>query len=167
MKRRSAGAVVSTSLALMAIWVSLTLNVSMQELALGAGVSVIIALATSGAFTGNAFRLLRPSRLLHAAEYVLYFLGRMLMANVDVLLRVIRPTVPINPGVVRAELSLANGRARNMVANSITLTPGTLTVEMTEDSIFVHWISLPEGDAGEMTQRMVDGFASRLGRVFE
>ncbi len=167
MRQRSIAAVLSTTIVLLAIWIFLTLSLRPDELLLGLGTCLIIAVATGGAFTGNAFRLLSPLKLIRMIEYVFYFLGKMFMANLDVLFRVIKPTVPTNPGIVKAGLSLRNRRAMNIVANSITLTPGTLTVEMTEDSIYVHWISLPKEDAGVVTQRMVDGFAGRLERIFE
>lgn len=159
--------VVSTTIVLFAIWIFLTLSYHLHELVLGLAVSLIIAVATHGAFTGNLFRLLKPARLAAELNYILYFLGRMFMANIDVLARVLHPVVPVRPGIVRASLLLKSERARNIVANSITLTPGTLTVEMTGTSIYVHWISLPEGDIHEETQRMVDGFAGRLEKIFE
>lgn len=159
--------VISTASVLFCIWIFLTLSFHPHELVLGLAVSLIIAVATRGAFTGNLFRLLKPSRLAAEIKYVFYFLGKMLMANIDILQRVLRPVIPTNPGIVRASLSLKSERARNIVANSITLTPGTLTVEMTGDFIFVHWISLPRGDVNEKTQEMVDGFASRLEKIFE
>ena len=159
--------VVTTTVVLFCIWIFLTLNFHPHELVLGLGVSLIIAVATKGAFTGNWFRLLKPARLAAEVNYVLYFLGKMFMANIDVLMRVLHPIVPVKPGIVRASLLLDSERARNIVANSITLTPGTLTVEMTGTEIFVHWISLPDGDIHEETQKMVDGFANRLRRIFE
>ena len=117
--------------------------------------------------TGNLLRLLNPLRFIAVLGYIFYFAGRMVMANIDILFRVLQPIVPIKPGIVRVPLTLENERARNIVANSITLTPGTLTVEMTADSIFVHWICLPEGDVYAETQKMVDGFARRLERIIE
>lgn len=159
--------VISTAVVLFCIWIFLTLSFNPHELVLGLAVSLIIAVATLGAFTGNLFRLLKPSRLAALVNYVFYFLAKMFMANIDVLFRILRPVVPVKPGIVRASLSLNSSRARNIVANSITLTPGTLTVEMTDDFIFVHWISLPEGDIHEETQKMVDGFVDRLERIFE
>ncbi len=159
--------VITTTVVLFCIWIFLTLSFHPYELVLGFGVSLIIAVATRGAFTGNLLRLLKPARLAAGVNYVIYFLGKMLMANIDVLLRVLRPVVPVKPGIVRASLILNSPRARNIVANSITLTPGTLTIEMTETEIFVHWISLPDGDIHAETQKMVDGFANRLKMIFE
>ena len=160
-------AVMSTAAVLLCIWIFLTLSFHPHELVLGFAVSLIIAVATHGAFTGNWFRLLKPARLAAGVTYVFYFLGKMFMANIDVLLRVLRPVVPVKPGIVRASLVMNSERARNIVANSITLTPGTLTIEMNGTEIFVHWISLPDGDIHEKTQQMVDGFANRLKRIFE
>ncbi len=165
MKRYSS--IVSTTLVLLCIWIFLTLSFKPAELLVGFSISLIISIATHGSFTGNLFRLLDPRKLAAEIDYVLYFFGKMTMANVDVLFRVLNPVVPVKPGIVKASLSLRSERARNMVASSITLTPGTLTVEMTGDSIFVHWISLPEGDIHRETQKMVDGFAERLRRIFE
>ncbi len=166
-KGRSLSAVISTALVLWGVWMCLTLSLDSQELLLGAAVSVIIAFSTGGAFTGNLLKLSKPSRLAAAAGYILFFLKSMVLASIDVLLRVISIRVPTRPGIVRARLSLENPRARTMVANSITLTPGTLTVDMTNDSIFVHWISMPEKDVPGKTQEMVDGFAERLEKIFE
>ena len=160
-------AVLSTMAVLFCIWMFLTLSFHPHELILGLGVSLIIAVATHGAFTGNLFRLLKPARLAAEISYVFYFLSKMFLANIDVLLRVLHPVVPVKPGIVKASLVMSSSRARNIVANSITLTPGTLTIEMTGTEIFVHWISLPDGDIHEETQKMVDGFANRLKRIFE
>ena len=164
---RRYAAVISTTVVLFCIWIFLTLSFHPQELILGLGVSLIIAVATHGVFTGNLFRLLKPARLAAEFNYVFYFLGKMFMANIDVLLRVLHPVVPVKPGIVRASLVMNSERSRNIVANSITLTPGTLTIEMTGTEIFVHWISLPEGDVHAETQKMVDGFADRLRSIFE
>ena len=166
MRTGGAMSIVSTAGALMGVWLCLTLSFHPQELILGAAVSLIVAAATGGGFTGNLLVLLKPRRILAAIGYVVYFLGQMALANLDVMLRVLRLRVPVNPGIVRASLAPAEERARSIVANSITLTPGTLTVDMTEDSIYVHWISLPRGDAAARTQKMVDGFARRLEMIY-
>ena len=91
----------------------------------------------------------------------------MVKANIDIFLRVFKPVIPIRPGIVMARLGVESPRARSIVANSITLTPGTLTVDMKDDLIFIHWVFLPGGDVREKTQKMVDSFAGRLERIFE
>jgi multicomponent Na+:H+ antiporter subunit E len=165
MKR--APAVVSTSVILLGIWLSLTLSTDIQEIVLGVVVSVIAAIATNGALTGNLFRLLKPRKFIATISYILYFLSQMIKANIDVLFRVFRPVIPLNPGIVKVNLNLKSERAKVIVANSITLTPGTITIDIAGDHIFVHWIFLPDGDVHAETQSMVDGFAGRLEKIFE
>jgi len=166
MSGRHAAAVASSSAALMALWLCLTLSFAPQELILGAAVSVLISVATAGAFTGNLFRLLSPKRFIAALDYVGYFLVQMFRSNIDVLFRVFRPVVPVRPAIIGADLTLSSMRARVIVANSITLTPGTLTVDIRGDRIFIHWIWMPDGDVHARTQQMVDGFAGRLEKIF-
>jgi len=164
---RKTPAVISSAAVLMLIWLGLTLSFDPQEIVLGIAVSVIIAVATSGALTGSLFPLLKPSRFIAVIGYTVYFLGQMVKANIDIFFRVFKPVIPINPGIVKAGLNLRSSRARSIIANSITLTPGTITVDMIDDSIFVHWVSLPEGDVHTRTQKMVDSFARRLEKIFE
>jgi len=165
MKR--APAVASTAAVLMMIWLGLTMTLSLQEVLLGVVVSILVAAATHGSLTGNALPLLSPGRLIAALGYVAFFMGQMVKANIDIFLRVFRPVIPIRPGIVEARLRLKSPRARAIVANSITLTPGTLTMDMKDDRIFVHWVFLPEGDVHKRTQEMVDSFAGRLEKIFE
>ncbi len=160
-------AVISTSIVLLGIWFSLTLSTNIQEITLGVVVSLIIAIATHGTLTGNLFTLLNPRKCLAAINYVLFFLGQMVKANIDIFFRIFRPVIPIRPGIVRADLTLKSERARAIVANSITLTPGTITIDIIGDEIFIHWVFLPSGDVHSETQSMVDSFAGRLEKIFE
>lgn len=160
-------AVISTSIVLLGIWFSLTLSTDIQEITLGVVVSLIIAIATHGALTGNLFTLLNPRKCLAVINYVFYFLGQMVKANIDVFLRIFRPVIPIKPGIVKARLTIKSERAKAIVANSITLTPGTITIDIIGEEIFVHWVFLPSGDVHAETQAMVDSFAGRLEKIFE
>ena len=49
-----------------------------------------------------------------------------------------------------------------MLANSITLTPGTLTVELDDEWIYVHWVLVESDDIEAATQKIVSGFESYL-----
>lgn len=160
-------AVISTTVVLLGIWFSLTLSTDFQEVVLGLVVSCITAVATHGALTGNLFLLLNPRKGLAAIAYVFFFLGQMVKANIDVFFRIFRPVIPIKPGIVKAKLTLKSERAKAIVANSITLTPGTITIDIIDDEIFVHWVFLPDGDVHAETQIMVDSFAGRLEKIFE
>ncbi len=86
---------------------------------------------------------LNPVRLVY---FVIYLFGPFLLAlihaNIDVAMRVI--TGKINPGIVRIPTGLARDGALTLLANSITLTPGTLTVDADDGSreLYIHWINV-------------------------
>ncbi|MDD5778969.1 MAG: Na+/H+ antiporter subunit E, partial [Candidatus Thermoplasmatota archaeon] len=73
----------------------------------------------------------------------------MAKANLDVAYRVV--TGRIRPGIVKISPGLKSDTALTMLANSITLTPGTLSVDLDEDNnLYVHWINVDEGALEEM-----------------
>ena len=90
---------------------------------------------------GSEF-LLNPKRILLFIAYLGTFFYEMAKANLDVAYRVI--TGKINPGIVKVETDFDNDTSITMLANSITLTPGTLTVEEEDGDLFVHWINVKD-----------------------
>lgn len=78
-----------------------------------------------------------------AVRYLLHFLRELLTANVDVAYRVLSPSLPIDPDVVAIPLRVQTDAAITTIANSITLTPGTLTMDYDEETntLFVHAIT--------------------------
>ncbi|MFB6183090.1 MAG: Na+/H+ antiporter subunit E [Haloarculaceae archaeon] len=78
----------------------------------------------------------------YAVVYVLLFLKDLLLANVEVAYRVLSPSLPIHPDVVEVPLRVESDVAITTIANSITLTPGTLTMDYDAEhnSLMVHAI---------------------------
>jgi len=107
-------------------------------------------------------------RIFWLVVYVPMFLWYVLLANLDVVYRVIHPDMPIHPGIVRVKTTLKNPAGRTMLANSITLTPGTLTVDITDDGyLYIHWINVRSDDIEQATHHIVERFESVLRRIFE
>ena len=119
---------------------------SSTELILGAVISVITAFFTQG-LTKRSFPLylFNPYRII---LFLIYAIGpffiEMAKANIDVAYRVI--TGKINPGIVKISPHLETDVALTMLANSITLTPGTLTVDVDPKTkeLYIHWINVTE-----------------------
>jgi multicomponent Na+:H+ antiporter subunit E len=81
--------------------------------------------------------------------------------------RVLHPKLPIEPGIVKVKTSLSTLTGRVALANSITLTPGTLTVDLTDDGyLYVHWINVRAVDVEEATRKIVKRFEPILKEVF-
>ncbi len=107
----------------------------------------------------SSMRLLNPLRLIY---FLLYLIGpffiAMAKANLDVAYRVI--TGRIRPGIVRISPGLKTDFGITLLANSITLTPGTLSVDVDEDTrdLYVHWINVkdPEPSCAEVCGNFAD-----------
>jgi multicomponent Na+:H+ antiporter subunit E len=107
-------------------------------------------------------------RIFWLIVYIPMFLWYVLVANLDVVYRVIHPDMPIKPGIVKVKTTLKNPAGRTMLANSITLTPGTLTVDITDDDyLYIHWINVQSDDIEEATHHIVRKFERVLRRIFE
>ena len=123
------------------LWLLLT-NFSYSELIVG----ILVSIAVAGVFKeyhGIKFDGKLPIRLvLYIFVYLPVFIVEMIKANIDVAARVLNPKLPLNPGFVKVKTALKSPMARLFLANSITLTPGTLTLEGKEDALYIHWIDV-------------------------
>ncbi len=120
---------------------------SPSELLMGAVLAVIAAAVSRNFFCKNRdYRMANPVRWIILAVYVVVpFFIEMAKANVDVAYRVI--TGRIRPGIVRMQTGFTTDLSVLLLANSITLTPGTLTVGIDEETndLFVHMINIRPG----------------------
>ncbi len=81
--------------------------------------------------------------------YVVWELWQILLANFDVAYRVLHPKMPIDPLVIEFDTSLRSDLAIVTLANSITLTPGTITINIDQEKgrFQVHAIAHKPADA--------------------
>ncbi len=109
---------------------------------------------------------LSPKSLLYTFLFITTFLWELIKANLDVAIRVLTPSLPINPGIVEVKTQLKSKIGRIILADSITLTPGTFTVEIIEDSLFIHWIDVKSSDLEESTKIIVKTFEKYLEEMY-
>ena len=107
-----------------------------------------------------------PVRVAWSVAYVFYLFIAIVKANFDVASRIVRPVIPLNPGIVTVRTKLSTPLGRTVLANSITLTPGTLSVEIKDDILYVHWIDVSTTDREEATTEIVAGFEKYLEVIF-
>lgn len=163
-------AVVSTFCLCFAFWLLLTWSFKTQELAAGAAVSLAVALLASRFFIHEkAFWLLNPAKFGALFVYVFVFLGELIKANIDVARRCFGGCTNVNPGIVKVPVDLEGDYARAMLANSITLTPGTITLDIAEQDgkswYYIHWIDVSETDrekAGEAIKGRMEKWVRRI-----
>lgn len=105
---------------------------------------------------------LTPAGLWAALLYVLYFLKELVRANLSMAAIVLSPKLPIDPAIVKVRTKLTHPVARLLLANSITLTPGTLSVEMKGEWLYVHWVRATTTDPEAATREIAAGFERYL-----
>lgn len=91
------------------------------------------------------------------ARYLLWLSWEIVKSNVDVSRRILSPSLPVAPAVRWLPASQRSELTRVMYADSITLTPGTLSIDLTDDAVEVHALnegSLDELERGEMDARV-------------
>ena len=118
---------------------------SPEELVAGVIIAGIIGYATKNIMDERLEYFFSPKRWLLLLVYAVGpFFFAMAKANVDVAYRVI--TGKIRPGIVKISPGLTRDEAKTLLANSITLTPGTFTLEIDDEgNFYVHWINVPPG----------------------
>ncbi len=92
-----------------------------------------------------------------AIRYVPWLIWQIILANIDVTKRVLQPKMDITPQLIEVETSQKTDLGRVIYANSITLTPGTVSIQVHEDRILVHAIAkevAEELQKGEMDRRV-------------
>ena len=118
---------------------------SIEEILFGLIFSMIAAVASHTIFVKKDLRMANPVRWFVFLGYLIGpFFVSLAKANIDVAYRVI--TGKINPGIVKIQTDLKTDLGVTMLANSITLTPGTLSVDVDEttNDLFIHWINIDE-----------------------
>lgn len=86
------------------------------------------------------------NKSLRFISYLPWIIYQIILANVDVAKRVLDPKLPIDPGMITFESVLKTDLSKTILANSITLTPGTVTVDIDENTFLVHAIAKEPAD---------------------
>lgn len=147
------------------LWMLLAGSLQLDELLLGGFVALTITVFFAhqfSIFTGFRFSLYAPFYIM---VYLFNFSIALIRANLDLARRVLSPSLPINPALVTVTTQLQSPLARLLLANTITLTPGTLTVDVMDDKLLVHWVYYPPGtDLEQATRQIAATFERDLGR---
>ncbi|WLD92159.1 Na+/H+ antiporter subunit E [Alkalihalobacillus sp. AL-G] len=79
---------------------------------------------------------------------ILLFIKELFIANIDVLKMVYKPKLDMQPGIIALPTELRSNWEITLLANLITLTPGTLSVDVSSDNrfIYIHAMDLPDVD---------------------
>lgn len=154
------------------IWLALTAGGGWQEIAAGFIMAVTASLI-AGRFRRAAapkVDLKRwPRRFAYSLLYIVKFVWEMIKANVNVAAIVLHPKRPIKPGIIKIRTGLKTDAALTILANSITLTPGTFTVDIDPagQELYIHCLTVRSEDTGQNTRDIGLRFERLIKEVFE
>lgn len=146
---------------LFVVWYGMTLSLHWQELALGAILSLGIAMVHVRLFPPVSKSAVGP---LVALQFIPYFLKELVKANVDVAKLVLSPKIHIKPGIIALPMNVQGRHRQFLLANAITLTPGTLTLDHDDKTLWVHWVNIQEDDAVQAADAIKGGFEKILNK---
>ena len=147
---------------LMGTWLLINNSLATEIVISGLIVSSLLPLLFCGKCDVFTNLNLSPKAILYSILFLFTFIIELIKANYDVARRVVSPSLPINPGVVEVKTKLQSRIARVVLADSITLTPGTFTLEIKDDSLFIHWIDVQSTEIEESTKLIVGKFEKYL-----
>lgn len=158
-------------------WLLLTWSAAPRELILGAAVAAVVAAFASRFFIhSRAFYLYNPVRLVLLVFYcVIIFFWEIIKANLSMAAIVLSPSFKdYKPGIIRVPASddVKSAYGQAMVANCITLTPGTITLDVAEDEegknyYYVHWIDVAETDRDKAGEAIKGTMEKWIGRIWK
>lgn len=147
---------------LLLFWVLLNGSAEVGVLIVGIAASALIAVFFRGHLGWFSELRLTPVALATTVGYIVYYLKALISSNLNVAGIVLSPDLPVRPGIVKVKTRLKSSMGRMLLCNSITLTPGTLTVDMDGEWLYIHWVTVDSPDIEAATQAIVGGFERYL-----
>ena len=140
---------------------------TVDEVILGSILSAVLTFVLVKYVNFNIDILFPVKLLKFVFIYLPIFIWKLILANLDVARRVLSPKIPLNPGIVKVKTDLKGDIGKLVLANSITLTPGTLSIDVEDDYVIVHTIDVKGKDEEENTKIIAGSFEKVLGGIFE
>jgi len=146
------------NLALALAWVGMTGALNASNLVVGFGVGYIVLLILQGplAMRGHLHRVRR------SVELLAIFVWEMLLANLRVAWDVVTPTHLMRPGVIAVPLDARDDVEILVLANMVSLTPGTLSLDVSDDRTVLYIHAMYLHDRERIVRGIKNGFERRL-----
>ena len=150
-------------------WLVLSWTFDISNMVKAAFISALVLYLTSGLFGKKTAGLKNLKRYFWFLYYVPLFIWECFKANLDGTWRVIHPDLPMRPGIVKVRSRLKSEIGLTFLANTLTLNPGTMTVDIDKEAgfLYVHWVNVESQDIDKATKIIVEKFEKILLRIFE
>lgn len=153
-------------LTLLIIWLIANNTFEFNTVIVGVVVSAVIALAFSSFSRVYSVICWSPKVIFYYLMFLGVFFIELVKANLNVMALVFSPRINIKPGIIKIKTELKSPIGRLALANTITLTPGTLVVDIKDDSIFVHCINIRSTEQAQATEEISGRFEKLLKVIY-
>lgn len=151
-----------TFLIMLAFWVVLSGKFDAFHLSLGVLSSILVSALSADLLFAQKIKKNFFSEAWRFFKYIFWLLYQIIIANINVAYLSIHPRMKelLDPTIITFKSKLSKNIARVAMANSITLTPGTITIRMEDDVFYVHTLTrkFAEDLPGEMEERLAKVF---------
>lgn len=146
------------NLLLAVVWAAITANFSADNLALGFVLGFLV-LYFARPVIGSTGYVRRLAQAIALGGFVIW---ELLLSNLRVAYDVIRPRPRLQPGVIAVPLDVRTDAEITLLANLITLTPGSLSLDVSADrrTLYIHAMDIDDPDA--LRRKIKDGFERRI-----
>ena len=152
--------VIPSAIFIFLFWLVLSASFHPWDLALGAVLSLGLGVAANRAFRSTEAPSISLGQAVGLLLFLVQLVGLITVAAFHVALRVLDPRLPIAPVMIVHHTRLTREVSRVALANSLTLTPGTLTVDLEGTELRIHCLEAE-------FEKQVQGLEKRIARVFE
>jgi multicomponent Na+:H+ antiporter subunit E len=119
-------------------WVLVSSSVDLQHILVGIGAALAVSHLSYDLMAKDPLSPPHPRALLPILLFIPTLILEIIKANIDVARIVLHPKLPIEPSIVKFKSKLKGDTIKVSLANSITLTPGTITMDIIDDTFYVH-----------------------------
>ncbi|QUH25648.1 Na+/H+ antiporter subunit E [Serpentinicella alkaliphila] len=146
---------------LITFWIILTPIINFLSVLIGAVISLLIVLYSRDiAFKDEEMPDYTLINLITYLKFILILIVEIIKSNISVAKIVLNPSLPLSPCFVKVPVKFKNDVLNVIFANAVTLTPGTITVDMQEDGFIIH--ALTKEAAEGMTNSVIEQYCRRL-----
>lgn len=151
------------SLTLFVVWLLLVNSISTGSALFALALAVLVPSLTN-AFWPEHVRIRRPLLLV---PYGLRLIGDIVIANLHVARLILGPATPLRPAFVRMPIDLHDEFAVTLLASTVSLTPGTVSADISADrrSLLIHALDLDDADA--LVAQIKRRYETPLREIFE
>ncbi len=149
-------------LTMLLFWVLLNGTLAIHTMIVGVVAALVITFVLRDSLAIFSEFKVTPASFKASFLFAFYFIKELIKSNLILSGIILTPSLPINPGIVKARIGLKSRMGRLFLANAITLTPGTLTVDLRGEWIYIHWVTVKSTDIDEVTEMIVTRFESYL-----